>query len=491
MAETSVQPTTMEPERLLARYQVDSAKEDPFYDGRAGPPVDAKRVMRMAIEENVQLFEVNSMTFLHRARHFIDPDDWDVLYRKNIRLFVNFVLGQYFSSPDFFSQLTWLNTEGSLIDKNSLAYDDVNDMMKKLCMFNNDSFLEIAYVGFATSLKKVSIPIKCKKDMAEILLFYPGRLNLNKQVEVERHLIQLVDNYFGQSQQVFPIEELYDFCSSLEAMSILFEQSNLVHPGLFPSAYAKDPTGGQVVIGYTSEEELWLEQTKQKVMKTADTQKVQSALLDDIINFTFFEGALSPNYGKKCFKIFWDSLWSVYLSYSEFQALSFSDKATIFLSTVRTVYAISCVFVDGMSTEEQAKIMFNSDDLKQNAFVQYMLGYTNQGTSNNRPQLRTLSFSDAYPELPMEEWNILREKVQYLVKDREKGLHCYVYLVVSAIFSGIPEEEYCKPKWRAFASLRKFHLLNCSRRFGSNYEHIVNHALLDFKKMGQMMDFLL
>ncbi len=455
---------------------------------------DLTVLLAKTLESNLMLMAEKSLDFLHKAKNFIDHSDWEKLIRQNRKLFVNFVLGQYLSAENCLFQMLWLNTDESEAEMQSLVFQDIEELLSnRLSLFSNDVGMQNAYMAYADSLAKLNIKPQFKEEIAEIIAFYPGSLSLKRRPEIERHLKKLIGDFFLKSGLSLDMDELYRTCHTLESMVKIFEKSNLCREGLL-ATFAPRPLGpndNQLDLCYTYEEGLWLVQMRDKIMSKTFSMHHYPDIMADIINYTFFHKPLSPTYGQRSYRLFWDRLWSIYCSYPEFVMLAESDKARVVLNSHRTVYAIICLMMDGLPMEQQQRFIFTDSDREDNAFLKQLSGLTamsGQG-SQGQPRLRSMRLRDVHPEIP-QEWGKKNDRVRALVRtSMEEDLSVYIYLMVSAMFDAIPEEAYRESRWKGFASLRRVHMLNLARRFGSESQSLINHALFEFRILGTALPF--
>ncbi len=443
--------------------------------------------LRNVLIENILYFEQKAVISLQDVTHFIDTDDWEAMLGRNMKLFTNYILGQYLSANNQFAKMMWLKTGNMLLrDLWSLSFSEPEAIQVELCLFQDDDAMLKAYLGFAQMLRRMPIGFQHKAGMAQLILFYPGNLLLNKTTETNKHFQKIIHHFCSSN---LGEEHMFDMFLTLEAMAELFDHSFLGQEGLLKCSRLCGPNDHQLIMGYTFEEGMWLGRLQETVMSKTVSMENHSDIVTELVNYAFYDTPLKPDFYKRTGRLFWERIWSIYLSYPEFLGLSAADKTVLFLNSFKTVYAVQCVMLDGLPMEQIGKIIFSDKDREDNVFLQYMCSNTNLTNNHEMPILKTPTLRDVYPHLP-HEWATRCRNVSSVVRGENEHVSIFLYLTVSAMFDGIPAQAYRMPRWKAVSSLRQFHLLNLKRRFGSEYESMINHALCEFRILSTMVDFI-
>ncbi len=447
-------------------------------------------ILRNIIMENIQYFKTKAVKSLHDVMNFIDPTDWEDLVKQNVKLFVNFLLGQYLIAKNPFRKMLWLKGDGSnsSADLQTLAFPDKEIDWDSQVLFQSDMVMASAYVGFAEMLSSTTFQPQDKDIVAEIILFYPGSLVLKNYKHIWIHFQNLLQDHLGNNTP-YQAKDVQDMLLTLQAMVELLEHSVLVKGGLLKCSNACDPNGSEPIMGYTFEESLWLGKLQGTILTKSDLIQYPTNLLNEIIDYSFHGRPLTPDFHKQTGRLFWENLWNLYSCYSEFQSLSTADQTILFLNSFKTVYTVVCIVLDGLPMEKVARVLFSKKKIEDNVFIQYMCKNPSQAENQIMPELKMPTIKDIYPTLP-QSWIEKCKTVSTIFQEEDESLSIFLYLLVTAMFDGIPNQACKRAKWKGMASLRQYHLLNLARRFGREYECRINHVMCDLRVLSAAVDFI-
>ncbi len=329
--------------------------------------------LRCVLAENIHYFEEKSLGSLQGVKHFIDEEDWEALIKHNTKLFINYILGQYLCGNTQFAKMAWLKTCPKILSKDlwALSFSEHETTQKELCLFQGDNIMQIAYSGFAHMLRRLSIQPQHKEGMAEVILFYPGKLSLNKPIETNIHFQEVIYQFCSKFHVSLQAEDILDMFSTLEAMAELLDHSFMVSEGLLRCSRLCNPNDHQVTMRYTFEEGMWLGKLQETVMSKTFSMENHSDIVSELVNYAFYGISLKPDFYKRTGRLFWERIWNIYLNYPEFLALSAADKTMLLLNSFKTVYAVQCVILNGLPMEKIGHIIFTDKDRRGNVFLQY------------------------------------------------------------------------------------------------------------------------